>query len=95
MKREVQISSYFSIPLDLAQQLGHWNEFQSGSGYNVDLYNVYTHERVQIRYVNGDDNVNFISIISEQPGFLFDGVLGEVIYSMSEHNDNLTVKRWA
>ena len=93
VKREVRIVSDVSVATDLAQQLGHWNEFRSGSGYDVDLYNVYTHEQVQVRYIDGEDEISFVSVVSEQPGCLFDGILGEVIYALSCRDGKLIVKR--
>ena len=93
MKREIRIESNLLVAIDLAQQLRHWNEFQSGSGYDVDLYNVYTHEHVQVRYTDGEDKLTFVSVVSEQPGCLFAGVLGEVIYFLSCQDGKLIVNR--
>ena len=93
MKREVQIASDVWVSADLAQRLGHWSEFQSGSGCDIDLYNVYTHERVQVRYKDGDNQLTVISVFSEQPGSLFDRVLGQIVFSLSCEEGNLIVKR--
>lgn len=93
MKREVHIVADFSNPIDLAQQLGRWSEFHSGAGCEVDLYNAYTHEHVRVRHRSREDELSFVSVVSEQPGKLFEAVLGEVIYSLSQHSDDLTVRR--
>jgi len=94
LRREVHIVCDFSNPTDLAQQLGKWSEFQSGAGYDVDLYNVHTREHVQVRHMNREHELSFISVVSEQPGKLFEAVLGNVIYSLSQHSDILMVRRW-
>ena len=93
LKREVHITSDIPEPTDLAQQLGKWSEFQSEAGHQVDLYNAYTHEHVQVRHMNRKDAPSFVSVTSEQPGNLFKAVLGEVIYSLSQQSDNLMVRR--
>lgn len=93
LKREVQIASDLSKPTDLAQLLGRWSEFQSGACHEVDLFNAYTGEQVQVRHMNREHSHSFVLVTSEQPGTLFKAVLGEVIYSLSQQSDNLMVKR--
>ena len=37
-KRAVNIDSYFSLPTDLAAEMRSWEEFVTGSEYNVTLH---------------------------------------------------------
>lgn len=57
----------------------------------VDLYNSFTREHVQVRHMNSEHASTFVSVISDQPGNLFNTVLGEVIFLLSQTSNNLTV----
>ena len=94
MRREVHIQSYFSLPTDLAGQMMSWPEYEDGSEYDVSLLNAESGERVQVRYVSADDETDYVSVCSENPGQLFDRVLGVVVYSLSQHSDTLMVHKW-
>lgn len=91
VKREVHIASDCSNPPDLAQRLGKRSEFKSGTCYEVDLYNSFTCEHVQVRHLISEHVPTFISVISDQPGNLFNAVLGEIIFLLSQHSNSLTV----
>jgi hypothetical protein len=93
LKREVQIASDLSTPTDLAQLLGKWSEFQSGACHQVDLFNAYTGEQVQVRHMSAEHAHGYVLITSEHPGNLFKAVLGEIVYSLSQQSDNLLVDR--
>lgn len=90
-RREVHIVSDCSNPPDLAQHLGKWSEFKSGACCEVDLYNTFTREHVQVRHMNSEHSPTFILVISDQPGNLFNAVLGEIIFLLPQHSNNLTV----
>ena len=93
MKREVHIACDFTNPGDLAQRLGRRSEFHSGTGCDVDLYNAYTREHVQVRRKRLEHGQSFISVGSDHPGNLFEAVLGEVVYSLSQQGGGLTIRR--
>lgn len=51
MTRRIGIGSYFSLPTDLAAELGAWSEFVAGAGYSADLKSPDTGEIVTVRFV--------------------------------------------
>ena len=94
MSREVHIISYFSLPTDVAAEMGRWPEFVAGQDYSVDLKCPDTGEAVSVRFVEGGEE-RYIAVKGSDSGPLFDRVLGRVIYALSEHSDNLMVDRYA
>lgn len=89
MRREVQIVSYFTIPTDLAAEMRPRAEFESGSGYSVDLRS--GDEYVEVRLEQADHR--YVVVKSNNAGALFDRVLGRVIHALGMHSDNLMVDR--
>jgi hypothetical protein len=92
MKRETHITSYFSLPTDLAGEMRDWPEFVSGQDYSVDLRSSDSSETVSVRYVELGEEC-FVSVSRTGAGSLFDQVLGRVIYALAAHSDNLMVDR--
>jgi hypothetical protein len=88
--RDVRVESYFSLPTDLAAELGSWPEFVSGREYDADLR--CGDEFVSIR-LDGDEDKQFIRVRGSGAGHLFHRVLGAVIYALSGHSDNVMVTR--
>ena len=95
MRREIHIRSYFSLPTDLAKEMGEWPEFVNGEGYSVDLGNAATGERVTVRLSENGEDGRFVAVASEDAGALFDRVLGRVLCALSEHSDDLIVDKHA
>jgi hypothetical protein len=95
MTREIHIQSYFSLPTDLAGQLGAWPEFVAGEGYTAQLKDAQSGEAVDVALVEGHDERPFVTVKSGNAGPLFDRVLGRVVYALSEHSDDLIVDRYA
>jgi|GEM_PF-2563616 len=93
MTRRVGIGSYFSLPTDLAAELGAWPEFVTGAGYSVDLRSSATGEIVTVRYVEADGEAPEVVVCSPDAGLLFDRVLGRVVYALSTHSDHLMIDR--
>lgn len=93
MTNQIKIVSYFSIPTDLANEMQNWKEFISGKGYTVDLKQDETGEIVTVRYVEKDDDLDYVVVESNFPNELFDRVVGRVIRALSMHSDNLMVYR--
>ena len=93
MTNQVQIVSYFSIPTDLASEMRDWEEFVSGEGYTVDLKNAETGEIVSVRYVEKEDDFDYVIVECNFPSELFDRVVGRAIRSLVMHSDNLMVYR--
>jgi hypothetical protein len=92
--REIHIQSYFSIETDLAAELSQWKEFVSGAAYDVDLACKISGESVTVRYVEGINELAYVSLMSEGAGALFERTLGAVTYALSKHSDNLMISRW-
>ena len=88
----LRITSYFSIETDLAGEMRLWPEFVSGHGYDVDLKDSASGERVTVRYVERDEN-GVVQIAGSGEGWLFDRVAGRVIHAMAAHSDHLMVDR--
>ena len=95
MRREIHIRSYFSLPTDLAKEMGGWPEFVNGEGYSVDLSNAATGEKVTVRLSENGEDGRFVAVASESAGALFDRVLGRVLCALSEHSDDLMVDKHA
>jgi hypothetical protein len=95
MRREIHIRSYFSMPTDLAKEMGEWPEFVSGEGYSVDLSNAATGEKVTVRLSQNGGDGRFVAVAADEAGALFDRVLGRVLYALSEHSDDLMVDNHA
>jgi hypothetical protein len=95
MTREIHIQSYFSLPTDLAGQLGAWPEFVAGEGYTAHLKDPESGEVVAVALVEANDERPFVAVKSTKAGPLFDRVLGRVVYALSEHSDDLIVDRYA
>ena len=94
MTREIHIQSYFSLPTDLAAQLGAWPEFVAGEGYTAHLNDERSGEVVDVTLVEGPGEPPFVTVKSSNAGPLFDRVLGRVVYALSEHSDDLIVDRY-
>jgi len=93
MNRETHISSYFSLPTDLADEMRGWPEFVAGQDYSVDLKSSDSDEAVSVRFIQNADG-HFVSVRGSGAGPLFDKVLGRVIYALSAHSDNLMVDKY-
>jgi hypothetical protein len=91
MAHEVHVLSYFSVPTDLSLLMHQWPEFQTGSGYSVELGSVDGTERVSVRLVEGEGR--YVAITSNRDGPLFFRVLGSVIYALGGNSDNLVIDR--
>ena len=93
MKRIVRIRGYFSLPTDLAAEMRHWPEFQSGAGYDVLLGS--TSERVVVTFrPESEEDNQHLEVAGEGDGPLFHQVLGCVVYAMSKHSDDMLVSNW-
>ena len=90
MTRRIGIGSY-SLPTDLASELGAWPEFVTGSGYSVDLKSADTGETVTVRFVEAEGEPPEVVVHSPDAGLLFDRVLGRVVYALSTHSDHLMI----
>jgi hypothetical protein len=91
MTNQIKIVSYFSIPTDLANEMRDWKEFISGEGYTVDLKQAETGELITIRYVENEEELDYVIVDSNSPSELFDRVVGRVIRALSMHSDNLMI----
>src|SRR5262245_55313327 len=92
MSAEVHIISYFSLETDLAAELRDWPEFQSGSGYTVELAS--DAERVSVSCVDRDSEYPpYVRVVGTAKGPLFERVLGRVTYALAAHSDNLMIDR--
>jgi hypothetical protein len=91
----LRINSYFSLPTDLATEMSEWPEFISGEEYSVELRNNSTNEEVFVVLVEGsEDDLPYVHILANETGYLFERVVGRVIFALSAHTDNLMVMRW-
>jgi hypothetical protein len=91
---EVHIISYFSLKTDLADEMRSWPEFQSGSGYVVELTTPDQCEVVSVKLIERtEDESAYVRVTASAPGPLFDRVLGRVTYALAAHSDNLTIDR--
>ena len=95
MTREIHIQSYFSLPTDLAGQLGALPEFVAGEGYTAHLKDRRSGEAVDVTLVEANDERPFVAVKSTKAGPLFYRVLDLVVYALSEHSDDLIVDRYA
>jgi hypothetical protein len=93
MTKQLRITSYFSIPTDLAGEMRDWEEFVSGEGYTVDLKNAETGETVTVRYFERENDFDHVLVDSTAPGELFDRVVGRTVRALIMHSDNLMVDR--
>ena len=91
MTNQIKIVSYFSEPTDLAGELRNWKEFVSGAGYTVMLTNSDTGEIVTIRYVESENEPDYVEINSNSGNELFDRAAGRVIRALAMNSDNLMV----
>ncbi len=89
MKR-IKITSFFSLPTDLAEQMRGWPEFVAGDGYSVDLKDTASGEAVTVKYVEADEDP-YVIVETSNEGALFDRVLGRVVSALATHSDNLLV----
>jgi hypothetical protein len=92
VNRKISIQSYFSLPTDLAAELGIFPEFTDGAGYDVNLRTEDRKEEVTVRFVEGE-HAPHVLVRGTGDGFLFDRVVGRVIWALSAHSDNLQVDR--
>src|SRR3954447_14204298 len=92
-QRRVCIRSYFSVPTDIAGELGSWPEFVSGEGYSADLRGVDGTEIVTVRWLEEEGEEPEVVVESPDAGFLFDRVLGRVVYALSLHSDDIMIDR--
>jgi hypothetical protein len=84
---DLRIESYFSLPTDLAGEMAAWEEFVSGSGYNVDLRS--GSSSVTIRFERSDES-QFVRICGTG-GPLFDRAVGAAVRALAAHSDTLVV----
>lgn len=92
MTREVHIISYFSLPTDLAAAMRDWPEFITGQGYSVELACPASGEAIRVRLVEEREEC-YVSVSSVGDSFLFEKVLGRVVYALAAHSDHLLVDR--
>ena len=71
MTREIHIQSYFSLPTDLAGQLGAWPEFVAGEGYSARLEDAQSGEAVDVAFVEARDERPFVTVKSGNAGASF------------------------
>jgi hypothetical protein len=91
--RIARIDSYFSLPTDLAEGMRAWREFVSGEGYSVELRS--PQELVTVSLQDGSaDDAQHVIVKSTGDGALFAQVLGNVVYALAAHSDNVQVSRW-
>ena len=90
--RDVRLDSYFSLPTNLATELGTWPEFVSGHEYNADLRD--DNELISVR-LEHDEGRPFVRIRGTGEGHLFHRVLGAVIHALSAHSDDVWLTRWS
>ncbi len=90
--RDVRLDSYFSLPTDLAAELGSWPEFVSGQEYEADLRS--DDELVLVR-LEQDEGRPFVRVRGSGNGPLFHRVLGTVIHALSAHSDDVWLTRWS
>jgi len=93
MKQTVRIRGYFALPTDLAAEMRHWPEFQSGAGYEVSLKS--TTESVVVSYSpESEEDNQHVEVAGVGVGHLFHQVLGCVVHAMSKHSDDVLVSNW-
>ena len=90
----LRIYSYFSLDTDLAGEMREWPEFVNGEGYSVDLKDVSANEEVFVRFFESPDSFPYVQIWSNNPGPLFERVVGRAVVALSAHSDNLMVDRY-
>ncbi|MDE0854960.1 MAG: hypothetical protein OSA97_11130 [Nevskia sp.] len=91
MTAEVHITSYFSLPTDLAAAMRQWPEFINGEGYEVTLQDRESGERVECALIQEEGP--FVRVLGSLGGTLFVRVLGKVTYELAAHSDNLMIDR--
>ena len=92
MNNKLEILSYFSIPVDLAKELGHWKEFVSGSGYDTIWMDAETGEKATTRFLEKKETEeDFVVIESANPADLMFRVSGAVINLLSSQSDYVMV----
>lgn len=92
MPAEIHIISYFSLETDLAREMESWPEFQSGSGYSVELASA--DERVSVSFVEREPEYPpYVRVFGSSAGPLFDRVLGRVSHALAAHSDSLMLDR--
>jgi len=84
VNRKISIESYFSLPTDLSAELQSFPEFIDGVGYDVDLRTEDRKEEVTVRFVEGE-HASHVLVRGSGDGFLFDRVVGRVIWALSAH----------
>jgi hypothetical protein len=91
--REVRIDSYFSLPTDLAAEMGSWPEFVSGTEYTTTLRS--EGELVETS-LQEDEGSHFVRVRGSGHGNLFFKVLGITLYALAGHSDDVwpRVMRW-
>ena len=90
--RDVRIDSYFSLPTDLAGEMGAWPEFVEGKDYDVRLRS--PSESVDVS-IQEDEGRSFVRLRGAGQGPLFHRVLGTVVHAMSAHSDDVWITRWS
>ena len=92
--RDVRLDSYFSLPTDLAAELGTWPEFVSGHEYDADLRS--GDEFVSVR-LEQDEGTRFVRVRGFGDGPLFHRVLGTVMHALSAQSDDVWMRmmRWS
>ena len=91
---EVHISSYFSLPTDLASEMSDWLEFLEGEDYSVSLKSPETSETVEVSFVEatGDEGA-YVRVRSTSGKALFERAFGAVTYALAAHSDHLMIHR--
>jgi len=90
MKKCLEVLSYFSVPVDFAEEFRDWKEFVGGSNYDVRFENPDTSEIVSTRYEEREAEA-LVVIESNTPGGLMHRVSGAVINLLSARSDYVIV----
>jgi hypothetical protein len=91
--QQARLDSYFSLPTDLASEMRDWPEFVEGKHYDLELRT--GAEKVSVRLMEAaEDDRAHVIVRGEGSGYLFDKVLGRVVYAMAAHSDDVVVMRW-
>ena len=86
MKLLAEIFSYWTSETDVAKVMAGWEEFQSGTEYDVDLLDARTNESVCVRLVHEDQD-RWVAVSASSNGKLFERVLGRVAIEMAKNSE--------
>jgi hypothetical protein len=92
-RRVVRIDSYFSLPIDLAEEMRIWPEFVDGKDYSVKLASPTESVTVELKPENDEDACHVL-ITGVGSGPLFFSVLGCAAHAMAAHSDSVQLHRW-